>query len=124
MIYKCRALVERCRQENQKPQRDTCPSANLSTTNPTWTDLGANPGLHCEMLATDHLSYGMAYKLCKYVQNVVCVYLKNSTACTCNGEFLMIKLGQAWDKQKVHPLEQTICENNICGRIHYSLKLL
>jgi len=36
------------------------PSATLSTTNPTWTDLGVNPGLRVEMLATNRLSYGMA----------------------------------------------------------------
>jgi hypothetical protein len=33
-----------------------CPSATLSTTNPTWTDLGANPDLPCERLAANHLS--------------------------------------------------------------------
>jgi len=31
--------------ENWRTQRKTCPSATLSTTNPTWTDPGTNPGL-------------------------------------------------------------------------------
>jgi hypothetical protein len=31
--------------KNQNPQRKTCPSATLSTTNPIRTDPGANPGL-------------------------------------------------------------------------------
>jgi hypothetical protein len=34
--------------ENQRAWRKTCPSASLSTTNPTWTDLGANRGLCSE----------------------------------------------------------------------------
>jgi hypothetical protein len=33
---------------------------HLSTTNPTWSDLGANPSLHKENPATNHLSHGMA----------------------------------------------------------------
>ena len=31
--------------ENRSTQGETCPSATLSTTNPTWTDPGSNPGL-------------------------------------------------------------------------------
>jgi hypothetical protein len=31
--------------ENRRTQRKICPSATLSTTNPTWVDLGFNPGL-------------------------------------------------------------------------------
>jgi hypothetical protein len=38
----------------------TCPNATLSTTNPTWTDPGSNPGLRGERLATNHLSHGTA----------------------------------------------------------------
>jgi hypothetical protein len=30
---------------NRSTRGETCPSATLSTTNPTWTDLGSNPGL-------------------------------------------------------------------------------
>jgi hypothetical protein len=32
--------------------------SHLSTTNPTWTDMGANPGLRCEKPATNRLSCG------------------------------------------------------------------
>jgi hypothetical protein len=45
--------------ENQRTWRKTCPSAILSTTNPTWPDPSVNPGLHGERLATNHLSHGM-----------------------------------------------------------------
>jgi hypothetical protein len=31
--------------ENRSTRGKTCPSANLSTTNPIWTDPGSNPGL-------------------------------------------------------------------------------
>jgi hypothetical protein len=41
--------------------RETCPIATSSTTNPTWTDLGVNPGLHSYRPATNHLSHGMAW---------------------------------------------------------------
>jgi hypothetical protein len=38
----------------------TCPSANLSTTNLTWTDRGSNPSLRGERLVTNRLSHGTA----------------------------------------------------------------
>jgi hypothetical protein len=38
----------------------TCPSATLSTTNPTWPDLGSNPGRRGGKPATNRLSYGTA----------------------------------------------------------------
>jgi hypothetical protein len=31
--------------ENRSTRVKTCPNASLSTTNPTWTDHGSNPGL-------------------------------------------------------------------------------
>jgi hypothetical protein len=40
--------------------RKTCPSATLSTTNPTWIDPGSNPGLCGERPATNRLSHGTA----------------------------------------------------------------
>jgi hypothetical protein len=36
----------------------TCSSATLSTTKPTWTDPGSNPGLCGERPATNRLSHG------------------------------------------------------------------
>ena len=63
-------------------RKKTCPFANLSTTDPTWTGLGSNPGglrvewpgtnhlchgmilnwdLHSGKLVIDHVSYGMAF---------------------------------------------------------------
>jgi hypothetical protein len=37
---------------------ENLPSATLSTTNPTWIDPGANPGLRGERSATNRLSHG------------------------------------------------------------------
>jgi hypothetical protein len=38
----------------------TCPSATWSTTNPTWPELGSNPGRRGGKSATNRLSYGTA----------------------------------------------------------------
>jgi hypothetical protein len=39
----------------------TCPSATLSTTNPTWLDLGLNYGRRGGKPTTNRLSYGTAF---------------------------------------------------------------
>jgi hypothetical protein len=49
--------------ENRRTRRKTCPSATLSTTNPTWIDPGANPGLRGERPATNDVSHGTALTL-------------------------------------------------------------
>jgi hypothetical protein len=49
--------------ENRRTWRKTCPSATLSTTNPTWIDPGANPVLRGERPATNRLSHGTALAL-------------------------------------------------------------
>jgi hypothetical protein len=41
-------------------RRKTCPSAILSTTNPTWIDAGSNPGVRSGRPATNRLSHGTA----------------------------------------------------------------
>jgi hypothetical protein len=43
--------------ENRSTRGKTCPSATLSTTNPTWTDPGSNPGLRDGMAAANRLSH-------------------------------------------------------------------
>jgi hypothetical protein len=47
-------------------RRKTCPSANLSTTNPTWTGPGSNPGLRSGRPATNRLSHGTALLQCYF----------------------------------------------------------
>jgi hypothetical protein len=46
--------------ESRSTRGKTCPSATLSTTNPTWTDRGSNPGLRGERPASNRLSHGTA----------------------------------------------------------------
>jgi hypothetical protein len=46
--------------ENRRTRRKTCPSATLSTTNPTWFDPDANPGLRGETPAANDQSLGTA----------------------------------------------------------------
>jgi hypothetical protein len=48
--------------ENRSTRGKTCPSATLSTTNPTWTDPGSSPGLRGERPATNRLSHDTALK--------------------------------------------------------------
>jgi hypothetical protein len=42
--------------ENRRTRRKISSSVTLSITNPTWTDLGSNPGLRDEKLATDRVN--------------------------------------------------------------------
>jgi hypothetical protein len=44
--------------ENRSTRGETCPSATLSTTNPTWTNPGSNPGLRGGRPAANRLSHG------------------------------------------------------------------
>jgi hypothetical protein len=46
--------------ENRRTQRKTFPCANLSATNPRWTDPGTNQGLSGEKLTSKHLSHSTA----------------------------------------------------------------
>jgi hypothetical protein len=46
--------------EDRNTRGKTCPSATLSTTNPTWTDSGSNPGLRGGSPAANRLSHGTA----------------------------------------------------------------
>jgi hypothetical protein len=48
-------------EENQCTWRKSCPSATFFTTNPTWNDLGFNPGFCSETQVTKHLSCGTAF---------------------------------------------------------------
>jgi hypothetical protein len=49
-------------QGKPKYSEKTCPSATFSTTNPTWPDLGSNPGRSGGKPATARLSYGTALR--------------------------------------------------------------
>jgi hypothetical protein len=49
-------------EENRRARRKTCLSAILSTTNPTWIEPGANPGLRGELPATNRLTHGTAFE--------------------------------------------------------------
>jgi hypothetical protein len=47
--------------ENRSARCKTFRNATLSATNPTWTDMGSNPGLRGERPSTNRLSHGTAY---------------------------------------------------------------
>jgi hypothetical protein len=52
--------------ENRTTPRKPCPSATLYTTNSTWTDPGANPGLRCERPATRNGHGRIFMAVCTY----------------------------------------------------------
>jgi hypothetical protein len=56
-------------QGKPKYSETTCPSATLSTTNPTWPDPCANPGRRGGKRATNRLSYGAALIGWLYISN-------------------------------------------------------
>jgi hypothetical protein len=51
-------------QGKPKYSEKTCPSATLSTKNPTWPDPGSNPGRRDRKPATNRLNYGAAKVFC------------------------------------------------------------
>jgi hypothetical protein len=70
LLYQPRAIDEcgaaggmRIGRGNRSTRKKTCPSSTLSTTHPTWPDLGSNPSRRCGKPATNRLSYGTAYSL-------------------------------------------------------------
>jgi hypothetical protein len=56
-------LVNEDWQGKPKHSEKTCPGATLSTTNPTWPDMGSNPGRRCGKPAANRLSYVTAFVL-------------------------------------------------------------
>jgi hypothetical protein len=61
-------------EETRRTRGKTCPSATLSTTNPTWTDSGSNPVLRGGRPAANRLSHGTAMNaivatVCHWHQN-------------------------------------------------------
>jgi hypothetical protein len=53
-------------QRKPKYSEETCYSATLSTANPTWPDVGSNPGRRGGKSATNRLSYGTACISCPH----------------------------------------------------------
>jgi hypothetical protein len=62
--------------ETKKTQRKPYPIGNLSTTNTTYTDPGANPGLRCGRPVTNRLSHGTANSQVNIRSNYHWVMLK------------------------------------------------
>jgi hypothetical protein len=62
-----------------KCSEKTCPSATMSTTNPTWPDAGSNPGRRCGKPSTNLQSYGTDSVLCllSYPEDGDSTFLRN-----------------------------------------------
>jgi hypothetical protein len=90
--------------ENLCTQRKTCPSAILSTTNPTWTGLGLNLGLCGGKLVAKH-------------QSCVTVYFKYRLLLYCNMTWeytLVTALSDVCRRKQNSNLSCTWKETNLC----------
>jgi hypothetical protein len=56
--------------EYRSTRGKTCPSATLSTTNPTWDDPRLKEGLRGRRPATNRLSHGTALRVSNLLENV------------------------------------------------------
>jgi hypothetical protein len=77
MIIENGGMIDR---GNQRTWRKTYPSTTLSTTNPTWIDPGANPGLCCEKPATSSIRISPGDTEENYEKSGIEGYGQNSTA--------------------------------------------
>jgi hypothetical protein len=68
-------------QGKPKYSEKTCPSATLSTKNPTWPDLVSNPGSRGGKPATNRLSYGTASRR-SLIQFWICFFFLFSHSVT------------------------------------------
>jgi hypothetical protein len=62
--------------ENQSTRGNTCPSATLFTTNPTWTDPVSNPGLRGDRPSTNRPSHGTEILKRRTVLKLVFLFIK------------------------------------------------
>jgi hypothetical protein len=88
----------------------TCPIATLSTTNPTWTDPGSNPGLRGGRPATNRLSHGtaLAYCVASLLSTVIRVILKTE-AVRFSGSFWSIYRTLRCHDSEVNCTRSTSC---------------
>jgi hypothetical protein len=65
--------------KNRSTQEKTCTSATLSTTNPTWTDPGSDPGLRAGRPAVNRVSLCTAQPVTFDKVQAMINYLKKSS---------------------------------------------
>jgi hypothetical protein len=86
--------------ENGNIQRNVCHTVTLSTTNPTWKNLGSNLGLLGERPATDGLILAMTYDF-----HLDCVAI--------NFQFITSQSSQSVSVELLKEIIGTDCENDI-----------
>jgi hypothetical protein len=64
MVHRCNDIERK----NRRAGRIILPSVTLSTTNPKWTDLGANPGFCDKNPASNRVRYGTAIFLVLHIK--------------------------------------------------------
>jgi hypothetical protein len=86
-------------------RRKTCPSATLSTTNPTWIEPGANPGLRGESPATNDLSHGTGPTVA-FIFKVVNIWLRVQTTNLLSLKLLPLSLApQKFSSEACHQID-------------------
>jgi hypothetical protein len=86
--------------ENRRTRGRTCPSATLSTKNPTWNDPESNPGLRGRRPAANRLSHGRAFN--KHILG-----LRNSHSC--RGTLRLLKFQKSKMAVAVRPRYSEHC---------------
>jgi hypothetical protein len=74
-------------QGKPKNSEETCPSAALFTTNPTWPNPGPTPGLRGGKIAINRLSYGTSYKIIFRVTISTCLSFYSLSFISQNASF-------------------------------------
>jgi hypothetical protein len=80
--------------ENRSTRGKTCPSATLSTTKPTWTDPGPNPGLRGDRPTTNRLSHGTV--LCRCNAHLLTIHHSVLRRGVIFGDFYQEKKSLIW----------------------------
>jgi hypothetical protein len=79
-------------QGKPKYSEKTCPSATLFTTNPTWLDLGSNPGRSGGKPETNRLSYGAAIHATSFfIQHTIIITTDSKLMCPIESQSLDIE---------------------------------
>jgi hypothetical protein len=99
--------------ENRRSWRKACPNSTLSTTNPSWTDPGANAGLHVERVGTNCLSHGTP-ETCLKLGVMECVW----TGFNCWGQRESTR-GQYGAGLGCFPLFTLHCEGMFTNRVFF-----
>jgi hypothetical protein len=109
--------------ENRSTWGKTCPSATLSTTNPTWTDPGSNSGLRGGRSASNRLSHGTAKRTVSQLVKKFPAYCETQRFITAFTTVYLLSLPWARSVQST-PSHPTSVRSNKKQKNRYTSNLL